>query len=156
MNTGPKSHGIPGLRTETWAPTTISQNEIFADLQRGESVVLGWEEAGVLGDAYHGKYLGEVRGEAESIDLLAGVRSFDEHLYDEGNAARVDVINLGEVEQDELGCFLGQRLVAAEHRIFGGAGDVALEAEGGHIVPGWGSQLVYARFGLALHDLVSP
>jgi len=54
-------------------------NAVFAegvaapDLQRRESIGLGGEEAGVLGDAYHGEDLGEVRRESEGVDFLAGV-----------------------------------------------------------------------------------
>ncbi len=81
------------------------------ELQRRERLGLGGEQAGVLGDAHHGEDFGEVRREAEGVDLLAGVRRLNQHLDDERDAAGVDVVHFGEVQQDELGRLLGQRLV---------------------------------------------
>src|ERR1035438_1152611 len=49
-----------------------------ARLQRRQRLGLRGEEAGVLGDAHHGKDLGEVRREAEGVDRLAGVRGLDQ------------------------------------------------------------------------------
>ena len=65
-------------------------------LQRRQRLRLGGKESGVLGDAHHGEDLGEVRRKPEGVDLLAGVRGLDQHLNHQRDAARVDVIHLGE------------------------------------------------------------
>jgi hypothetical protein len=72
------------------------------------------------------------------------------------DAAGVDVIHLGKVQQNQLHVALGQRLVSAQDRIFRGAGDIALEAQDDDRMPGRGSELVNVRFGFALHDRFSP
>jgi hypothetical protein len=61
------------------------------------------KQPGVLGNAHHGEHLGEVRRKPEGIDLLARVRCFDQHLNHQRDAARVDVIHLGKVQQNQLG-----------------------------------------------------
>ena len=56
-------------------------------LERRQRFCLGCEEAGVLGDADHGEDFGEMGGEAVGIDLLAGVRGFNEQLDHQRDAA---------------------------------------------------------------------
>ena len=123
-------------------------------LDSGEGFGLCGEETRVLGDANHRKDFDEVRGKAEGRDLLAGVGSFNEQLNDEGDAARVDVIHLGEIEHDLLDVVLGEGLVCAEDRILRRAGNVPLEAEDGDRSSGRGSELVNVGLGFALHDLM--
>ena len=76
------------------------------------------KQARVLGDAHHGKDFGEVRRQAEGAHILPRVRGLDQQLDHQRDAARVDVIHVREVQQDELGGLLGQRLVGAQDRIF--------------------------------------
>ena len=111
-------------------------------LQRRQRLGLAGEEAGVLGDAYHGEHLDEMRGEAVGVDLLAGVGGFDEQLDDQRDAARIDVVDLGEVQQDELVRGFGQRLVGAQNRVLRSAGYVSFKTKDGHRVSGWGGELV--------------
>ena len=73
----------------------------------------------------------------EGIDLLSGVRGFDQQLDHQRDAAGVDVIHLGKVQQNQLHIALGQHLVSAQDRIFRGAGDIALEAQDDDRMPGW-------------------
>lgn len=87
-------------------------------LESGEGLGLGGEEVGVFGDADHGEDFDEVGGEAEGGDFLGGVGGFNEELDDEGDAAGVDVVDLGEVEEDELDVVFGQGLVGAEDGVF--------------------------------------
>ncbi len=62
----------------------------------------------------------------------------DQKLNHKRNAARVDVIHLGEIEHDQLGCVFWQRLVSAQHRIFRRAGDITLEAQNRYSISGRG------------------
>jgi hypothetical protein len=59
-----------------------------------------------------------VRRQTEGVNLLAGIRSLNQHLDYERYSARVDVIDLRKVQKHQLGLFLGESLVAAENRVF--------------------------------------
>jgi hypothetical protein len=87
-------------------------------------------EGGVFGDAHHGEDFLEVGGEAEGLDLLAALAGGDHHLDDQGDAAGVQVLDFGEVEDDAFDG-LGEAFVGAEDGGLGGAGDVAYKAEDG-------------------------
>ena len=77
----------------------------------------------VFCDSHHGEDLLEVRGEAKGLDRLAAFVCRDHHLDHEGDAAGVEVFDLGEVEEDAFRAFR-QTLVGAEHRGLRGARDV--------------------------------
>src|SRR5579863_10383737 len=111
-------------------------------LQRCQGFSLRGEQARVFGDADHGEDLGEMWGETEGVDFLAGVGRFHEELDDERDAAGVDVIDLGEIEEDQFDSGFGQRLICAQYGLLGGAGDIPLKAEDAYRVPGRGSELV--------------
>ena len=111
-------------------------------LQRRHGLGLAREEPGVLGDPNHREHLDEVSRKAVGVDLLAGVRGFDEQLDDQRNPALIDVIHLGEVQQDELVRGFGQRLVDTKNRFLRGAGYVPFKTQDGHRVSGWGGELV--------------
>ena len=57
------------------------------ELERGERLRLAGKQPGVFGDADHGEDFGEMGGEAVGIDLLAGVRGFNEQLDHQRDAA---------------------------------------------------------------------
>jgi len=107
-----------------------------------EGFGLGGSEGCIFGDADHGEDFDEVRREANGEDLLAGSFGFNEELDDEGDAAGVDVVDLGEIEQDELDAVLGQGLVGAQDCYLGRAGNVSLEAESGNRLAGRRGELV--------------
>jgi len=83
------------------------QESSCGGLERRERFGLRGEQACVLGDADHGEDLGEVGGEAEGVNLLAGVIGFHEELDDEGDAARVDVVDLVKSSRTSLTVLLG-------------------------------------------------
>jgi len=121
-------------------------------LQRRHRLGLAGEKAGVLGDADHGEDFGEVRRQAERIDLLRGVCGLDQHLDHERDAARIDVIHFCKIQQNQLGRIFGQRLVGSQHRVLRGAGDIARKTQDADRVPGRGSNLVNVGLGFTLHD----
>ena len=117
---------------------------------------LGVEEVGVLGDAGYGEDLGEVRREAEGADLLRVMIGLHEELNDQGDAAGVDVADLGKIEKDQLGGLFGEALIAALELRFGCGGDVAVEAKDENGVSGGGTELINVPLGPGLHDGSPP
>jgi hypothetical protein len=111
-----------------WAPDLVSMWGLGGEGGAGCGFV--GVERGVFGDAYHGEDFLEVGGEAEGLDLLAALAGGDHHLNDESDAARVQVLDLREVEDDALDV-VGETFVGAEDGGLGGAGDVPGETEDG-------------------------
>ncbi len=139
-------------------PVVLSSGEmrgITPGSERGEGRLLVWEEVSVLSDADHGEDLLEVSREAEGVDFLARVGSFDHDLDDEGDAAGVDVVDFGEVEEDDVDLVFGKGLVGADDGVAGGAGDVAFETDDGNRMAGGRGELVDAGTGFGLHCVFS-
>jgi hypothetical protein len=121
-------------------------------LERRDGFGLGTEELGVLGDAGYGEDLGEMGRETEGIDFLRVMIGLHEELNDESDPAGIDVAHLGEIEEDQLGGFFGEALIATLEFFFGGSGDVAVEAEDEHRVPGGRLEFVDVPLGFGLHE----
>jgi len=54
----------------------------------------------VFRDPHHGEDLLKVGREAKGLNRLASLFRGDHHLYDEGDAAGVEIIDFGEVEEN--------------------------------------------------------
>ena len=76
---------------------------------------MGREQTSVLGDADHSEDLDEVRRKAEGTNLLASVGRFNEQLDDESDSTGIDVVDLGEIENDTADVVFGQGLIGAQN-----------------------------------------
>jgi hypothetical protein len=83
----------PIMRAPTEMANTIaglfigSGSKLRSPLQSSHSLSLAREQPGVLGNPDHGEHLDEVRRKPVGVDLLAGVRGFDQQLDDQRDAA---------------------------------------------------------------------
>ena len=97
-------------------------------LERRERLRLTGKQPRILRNPDHGENLGEVRRQPERKNFLPGVRGLNQHLDHKRNAARIDVVHLGEIQKHELRRLLRQTLICAQHRLFRRAGNIAFEA----------------------------
>jgi hypothetical protein len=106
-------------------------------------------QAGVFCDSHHGKDFLEVGREAEGGDSLAVFVGLHQHLNDERDAAGVDVVDFGEVEQDRLGFTHG--LEGTEQSIVRAGRDIATEAKHGNLTAVAIGDLIDTCSGFRLH-----
>src|SRR5882757_6019078 len=108
----------------------------------------------VFGDAHHRENLLEVRRQAEGGNLLAVLVRLHQHLDHQRDAAGVDVIHLGKVQQHRLR--LADRLISAQQCIVRAGRDVTAEAKHVHSPTVAICNLIDARLRFRLHLSRSP